>query len=52
MTQVVMLQRQTPEQSSALMGSEAKNPLPINGYGSWEDVAGLSWIFLEDSDFS
>lgn len=52
MTQVIMLQRQTPEQSSAMMGSEAKRPLPINSAGSWEDVAGLSWIFLGDSDLA
>ena len=50
MTQVVMMQRQTPDQSSVLVGSEAKNPLPTSKNRNWEDVAGLSWLIIEDQD--
>lgn len=50
MTQVVVMQRQTPSLSSVLLGSETKNPLPTSSKRSWEDLAGLSWLILEDLD--
>ena len=50
MTQVVVMQRQTPDQSSVLVGSEAKNPLPTSRNRSWEEIAGLSWLIIEDPD--
>lgn len=49
MTQVVVIQKQTPDKSYSLVGSEAKNPLPSSNL-SWEDVAGLSWIFIDEFD--
>ncbi len=49
MTQVIVLNKvQTYSQSFILPGSEAKNPLPAGNEMSWSDVAGLSWILLED----
>ena len=39
-----VLQAQRP--SHHLVGSETKNPLPTNS--KWSDIAGLSWIFLDD----
>lgn len=48
MTQVVVMQKLTPSKSSFLVGSEAKNPLPARSNLSWEDLAGLSWLILEN----
>ena len=48
MTQAV-LQIQKSDRSAGLIGSEAKNPLSINSNRNWEDIAGLSWILLEES---
>ena len=50
MTQVIVMQRQTSDQSSVLVGSEAKNPLPASSKRNWEDIAGLSWLIIEDQD--
>lgn len=50
MTQVVLMKKQTPSQSSVLVGSEAENPLPTSSHRSWEEIAGLSWLFIEDND--
>jgi len=51
MTQVVLFtDRQTNNQLSGLVGSEAKNPLLINSNNSWTDIAGLSWIFFGDDE--
>ena len=50
MTQVVVMQRHTPDQSSVLVGSEAQNPLPTSSNKNWEDIAGLSWLILEEFD--
>lgn len=47
MTQVVVMQRQIPEQTSVLEGNEFKNLL-LGSKLSWEDFAGLSWIFFDD----
>ena len=50
MSQIVLTQRQTTDQPSVLIGSEAKNPLPTSSKRSWDDLAGLSWLILEDLD--
>ncbi len=42
---------QKPDIESFPGGSEAKNPLPTGVNEPWMEVAGLSWIFLED-DFT
>lgn len=41
---------QNPDNLVSMVGSEAKNPLPTKTRGnfSWDDIAGLSWIFIED----
>ena len=48
MTQVAMMQRQTTDQSSVLVGIEAENPIPSRAIPSWQEIRGLSWIFYED----
>ncbi|MDX1442089.1 MAG: hypothetical protein R3237_06495 [Nitrosopumilaceae archaeon] len=50
MTQVVVMQRKTPEHSSVLVESEAKNPLSTYRNKGWEEFAGLSWLLLEEPD--
>jgi hypothetical protein len=38
-----------PEHKSVLIGSDAKNALPLRTVeGPWTDIAGLSWIFVGD----
>ncbi|MDH3825520.1 MAG: hypothetical protein OES14_06980 [Nitrosopumilus sp.] len=50
MTQIVVDHNgKIPNQSFGLVGSEAKNPLLTNT-NSWTDMAGLSWIFAQDSE--
>lgn len=48
MTQVVLMKKQTLDQSSVLLGSEGKHLLSQNDEGSWVDIAGLSWLIIED----
>jgi hypothetical protein len=51
MSQITLTQiPQKPVTNISVVGSEAKNPLPTKTRGnfSWTDMAGLSWIFLED----
>lgn len=51
MTQVVLFtDRQKNNQSAELAGNEAKNPLPKSSKRNWEDIAGLSWLIIEDQD--
>ncbi|MDX1441552.1 MAG: hypothetical protein R3237_03760 [Nitrosopumilaceae archaeon] len=48
MSQAVVVQRQKPDQSSVLVGTEAKNPVPSMTNPTWEEIRGLSWVFFED----
>jgi len=50
MTQVVLIQRQTLDPPSVLIGSEAKNPLPICSHISWKEISGLSWLVIENPE--
>lgn len=42
---------QKPDIESFPVGSEAKNPLPMGVKESWLEIAGLSWL-LVDEDFA
>ena len=52
MSLITITKDNKPESNPVLVGSDAKNALPSrNLAGSWTDIAGLSWIFIED-DFA
>ena len=42
---------QKPDIESSPVGSEAKNPLPAGTKEPWLEVAGLSWL-LVDEDYT
>ncbi|WP_182126624.1 hypothetical protein [Nitrosopumilus sp. b2] len=44
----VTLNIQRPDQSLSLVGSDVKNALPTSTYCNWTELAGLSWIFVDD----
>ena len=49
MTQVLVSKHnQTQYQEEILVGTEAKNPVPISKRLTWEEIRGLSWVFSED----
>ena len=48
MTQIVIHKTLQKSDYSAVVESDAKNPLPTKMF-DWTDLAGLSWIFKEDS---
>ncbi len=39
------------QKESFLIGSEAKNPLPLSSQKfHWSEIAGLSWLFFDDEE--
>ena len=48
MTQVVVMQRQTPKPSCVLDESEAKKPHSSSSNLSWTDFAGLPWLTMKN----
>lgn len=48
---LIMLEKKHPAipKETFLIGSEAENPLPLRTKdGPWSDIAGLTWMFVED----
>jgi hypothetical protein len=49
-SQITLIKTHKPDNTSSLVGREAKNPLPNKERENYSlhDVAGLSWIFLDE----
>ncbi len=50
MTQVVVMLRQTPDQSPILIQSEVKNHPLTSSSRSLKDIVGLSWLIPDDHE--